>query len=281
MILEPALLALALLADPTPTPSPSPSPAADPPLPPAPAVSAAEAFADPPPATDWIEQFRLPVDELVERSIGTASRAVRVDWRRKSVGVGITGSVLLELNNFTTERRGVVLRRPSNSLMTEFAMTRVRTHGSASADKIELTPYRQVGRPSRWELDFNVGYPIAEGVATARPGAFPATELVLTANAGLRYLYYPGAFSGVGWERIARSILLPQLTSRELDNLEGRRPGGMQIDTARYALLGGLSMDVYFHPSGFLSPRAMVALPTLGTELGWWWEVSLGTGWFF
>jgi len=30
-------------------------------------------------------------------------------------------------------------------------------------------------------------------VATARPGFFPATELVFSANAGLRYLFYPGS----------------------------------------------------------------------------------------
>ena len=39
---------------------------------------------------------------MMERMIGVASRAVRVDWRRKRVGFGVVGSRLLELNNFSS-----------------------------------------------------------------------------------------------------------------------------------------------------------------------------------
>jgi hypothetical protein len=143
------------------------------------------------------------------------------------------------------------------------------------------TPYRQIGRPSRFELDVNAAYPLAEGVATARPGFFPATELVLSAEGGLRYLFYPDALSGAGLEGTAESLFAPTLSSREITNLEKSRPPAMQVDTARYGLLSGLSVDIYFHSGGFLTPRAMVALPVTGSALGFWWELSMGAGWMF
>ena len=165
--------------------------------------------------------------------------------------------------------------------MGELAITRVLTWGSASTEKLALTPYRQSGRPSRFELDINVGYPLAEGVATARPGFFPATELVFSANAGLRYAYYPGALSGASFGEVARALIAPRLLAKELENLERKLPPGMQIDEGRYNLLTGLDLDIYFQTGGFVSPRVMFALPITGTDLGLWWELTFGAGWMF
>lgn len=238
-------------------------------------------------ANDSIESFRAPVDVLTERMIGVASRAVRFDWRRRSFGVGATGGELLEMNNFRSRRIGVSARRPFRSVMGDLALNWVETQGSPSSEKLALTPYRQVGRPSRLELDVNAGYPLAEGVATSRPGRFPATELVFSAQAGLRYLHYPGAIHGADVRDIyevrdtVSSFLAPSLTSRELRYLEKERPGGMEVDRARYNLLSGLGADVYFHSGGYVSPRAMIALPVTGSGLGWWWELSLDAGWMF
>jgi hypothetical protein len=226
-----------------------------------------------------LERYRTPIDAMMERMIGMASRAVRLDWRRKRVGFGVLGGRLLELNNFGSARLGGLVRKPFGGFMGELAINRVFTWGSESTKKLALTPYRQLGRPSRFELDLNVAYPLAEGVATARAGFFPATELVFSANAGLRYLYYHGALSGVGFRRTATGLLRPQLTRRELDKLEDRRLPGMQVDGARYNLLAGFSLDVYFHGGGFLAPRVMATLPVTGSSLDWWWDVSLALGW--
>jgi hypothetical protein len=228
-----------------------------------------------------LERHRTPFEVLNERMIGVASRSVRFDWRKKRLGVGLIGSQLLELNNFSSARFGGLVRRPMGSFMGELAITRVLTWGSASTDKLALTPYRQAGRPSRLELDLNLGYPLAEGVATSRPGFFPATELVFSANAGLRYAYYPGALSGASFGQVAKSIIAPRLSTQELENLDSKLPPGMQIDEARYNLLTGLGLDVYFQTGGFFSPRAMVALPITGTDLGLWWELTFTAGWMF
>ena len=255
-----------LAADPAAAPAPSATPA--------PVASAT--------ATPSLENYRVPVDVLTERMIGVASRAVRFDWRRKKYGFGITSAELLELNNFSSFRYGATARRPiSGRLMGELAVNYVRTKSSSSTDKLALTPYRQVGRPTRFELDLNAAYPIAEGVATARPGFFPATELVLSAEGGLRYLYYPGSLDGAGIEGTARRLFAPTLSTREIAALEKIRPGAMQVDIARYDALAGLSFDVYFHSGGFVTPRAMISVPVTGSSLGFWWELSMGAGWLF
>ena len=232
-----------------------------------------------------IDRYRTPFEVLNERMIGTASRAVRFDWRQTRVGVGLVGSQLLELNNFRSARLGGFVRMPIKGFLGDIAITRVFTQGSDSTEKLALTPYRQSGRPSRFELDLNLGYPLAEGVATARPGFFPATELVFSANAGLRYLFYPGSLAGASFGETARSLFAPKLSALEVENLESTRLPGMQLDGARYSLLTGFSLDVYFQGGGFLSPRVLIALPLLSgvtdSRLGWWWELSLGAGWAF
>ena len=233
-----------------------------------------------------IDGHRTPFGQLSERllsdkMIGTASRAVRFDWRRQTLGVGALLSQLLELNNFKSGRYGMVLRKPFAGIMGEIALSRVLTWGSESTERLALTPYRQLGRPNRFELDVNVAYPLAEGVATSRPGFFPATELVLSAIAGIRYLYYPSAFSGGSFGNIAKSILAPRLSEEQLRKLEDTRPGAMQIDKARFNVLAGLSLDTYFGSGGFFSPRAMFAVPITSSELGWWWELTFSAGWMF
>lgn len=289
----PSLLLLVVLAGPEPAVSEAPTPAPVESATPAPEPSEDDGEGQPeeteeevPDAvseqvTDTIEDVKAPVDVLAERMIGSASRAVRFDWRRQSLGVGVTGGELLELNNFNSRRIGATVRRPMGNFMGEIDLVWVETRGTAASRQLALTPYRQIGRPSRLELDINAAYPLAEGVATARPGFFPATELVFSARAGVRYLYYPGSLSDVRFRRAIGLLFAPTLSEDEKAYLETKRPGGMQVDRARYNMLAGIGMDIYFHTGGYVSPRAMVALPLTGSQLGPWWELVLDVGWMF
>ncbi|MHB8874298.1 MAG: hypothetical protein ACYC8T_11475, partial [Myxococcaceae bacterium] len=230
-----------------------------------------------------LDAYRTAFEALTERAIGKASRPVRYDWRKSTAGFGLIGSQLNELNNFYSVRYGLFLRTPSSGLMIELATTRVETWSTDSSDKLAMTPYRQYGRPSHWELDVNVGIPLAEGVVTAWPGFFPAVELVVNATVGFRYLLYTDAFGGAGFWDVAGAIFAPRLTDLEQRNLGGRRPPGMQVDDGRYGILAGLTTDLYFQSGLFVFPRAMVAVPLLNgatqTHLGFWWELSVGVGW--
>ena len=230
-----------------------------------------------------LERWRTPFDALNDRKIGEASRAVRFDWRKATVGFGIVGSSLAEFNNFGSASFGGFVRTAVGSLIVELAVTWVFSWSDDSARKLALTPYRQFGRPARLEIGINAAFPLAEGVATPRTSFFPATELVFSLNAGLRYLYYPNALGTSNAGQVAGAIFAPKLTQREFDYLENVRQPAMQVDGARYSLLAGFSLDVYFQTGGFLEPRVLVALPVFsglnGGGLGLWWELSLSLGW--
>ena len=233
-----------------------------------------------------IEKHRTPFDALSarllsERSIGVASRAVRFDWRQKDFALGLIGSQLFELNNFKSARYGLFARMPLSGWMGELSITRVQTWGSPSSEKLALTPYRQLGRPDRFELDANLAFPLVEGVGTVRPGFMPSTQLVLSAVGGLRYLFYPEVLQDATFVEGARSFIAPRLSEKELRSLEDSRLQGMQIDKARFNALAGLNLDIYFGSGGFVTWRSLVALPITGSELYWWWEATVGAGWMF
>lgn len=230
-----------------------------------------------------IERHRTPIEALTERMLGSASRAVRFDWRKKTVGVGAFASQLLELNNFASARVGAFARMPLGDLMVEVGFSRVFVWGSDSTDALARTPYRQVGRPNRFELDINLGYPLAEGVVTPRLSFLSAAELVFSVNLGLRYFFYANALKGADAGAVAAAIFAPKLSDKELANMEPFRLAGMQLDENRYTPLVGFSLDVYFQPGLFFSPRVMLALPVFsglaGSDLKWWWELNLSLGW--
>jgi len=169
--------------------------------------------------------------------------------------------------------------------MGELAVSRVWTASTPSSDLLSLTPYRQAGRPRRWELDLNASFPLAEGVVTAWPAFLPSSQLVLWATGGVRYLFYPGSVEGMPLLDASRALVSPYLSDPEVVNLEGLRNPGMQIDRARYSLLIGLSTDLYFHQGLFFSPRVLLGIPVLsgisGNGIGFWWELSFGAGWAF
>ena len=229
-----------------------------------------------------IERYRTPLEALTERPVGEASRAVRFDWRRSRVGFGVLASSLLELNNYSSFRIGGYVRKALGNVMLDASVTYVFVWGSDATNKLALTPYRQFGRPNRLELDINAGYAIAEGVVTSRPGLLPAAQLVLTANVGVRYLFYPGGLAGVPGLDVAAALFAPRITDAEIKNLDKARLPAMQVDRARYAVLAGLTLDIYFRPGIAVTPRVMMAIPVFagmqGAGLGWWWELSLGVG---
>lgn len=166
--------------------------------------------------------------------------------------------------------------------MLELAVTYSYAYETPSSRTLALTPFRQYGRPSHWEIDFNVGYAIAEGVVTPLASFMPPAEMVLVAYGGLRYLVYPDGMLGRPLQDVGLDLATPQLSEAERERIEPKTPGGMLLDSARYHTMAGLSLDVYFQPGIFISPRALVAVPLLtpvtASGLGFWWELSLSIG---
>ncbi|MEM6731884.1 MAG: hypothetical protein AAF658_10030, partial [Myxococcota bacterium] len=109
------------------------------------------------PKDPTLEGYRLPFEKLLARSIGTTSRAVRFDWRDSPFGLAAQAGQLSELNTFRSGRYGLLLRVPlGGTVIGEFGAAYARTTSTASSRSLALTPFRQAGRPSRFEFEGRV-----------------------------------------------------------------------------------------------------------------------------
>ena len=215
------------------------------------------------PEEDPLSAYRVRFDVLVDRTIGTASQPVVFNWRRSTVHAAATGSFLVELNTFNSMRAGGMVRLPGQRSIVELGLSWAEVWDSQSSRQLAYTPYRQPGRPDRLDLDVMVGLPLAEGVVTAAPRLFPATQLVLNGYVGLRYGLYPTGWGGMTPGQVVGAIFNPVMTEIELDNLESARLDAMEVDPQRYGFMAGLGNDIYFEQGFFVSPRLLLSLPLL------------------
>ncbi len=232
-----------------------------------------------------LETYRTPINVLTERAIGKTSRPVRYDWRRDTLQMGLMGGLPAELNNYDSLKAGFFVRFPVSNALLEVGLSHVWVSASQSSRNLALTPYRQPGRPERYELDFTYSYPLAEGIITAFPAFMPSTQLVLSAHVQFRYLIYPSAFEDLEWTETLKALVRGSLSSAEIENLESERLPAMTVDPARYAALAGLGNDLYFQSGFFFSHKVLLATPLLNflndTELGYGFELDVALGFGF
>lgn len=231
---------------------------------------------------DPLSPHRTNLDVLSERTIGTASRPVRFNWRRTKAHVAVTGGFSFELNNFNSGRVGAIGRFPSGGLIFEVGAAYAAVGDTRSSELLARTPYRQPGRPPRMEVDFGAVIPLAEGIVTANAKFVPALQLVFTGYVGLRYNLYPTGWRGMTVRQVAGAIFNPSLTDIEVDNLDDARLDAMNVDRGRYGLMIGFGNDIYFKQGLFVTPRVTMGMPLLApvsqTELLFTAELSLALG---
>lgn len=230
-----------------------------------------------------LETWRTPLQALNEHFLGTASRPVRFDWRRSPAMFVLRVAEVIERNSFGQWQIGVIGRKAFGDLLIDGGINAFFAYETVSSQQLALTPFRQAGRPDHFQLEFNVGYALAEGVVTPIVSWLPPMEMALVAQAGVRYLIYTESFTGGRpFVDVARSLATPQLTVEEIERLESTGPEGMQIDPARLHALVGASLDVYVAPGVIVAPRAMVGVPLLSavtaSELGLFVELGLSIG---
>lgn len=219
--------------------------------------------------------------KLLEHFLGATSRSIRFDWRGSPVQLGVYVGELIERNNYASYRGGLILRKAFGEALLEVLFSGVYTAPTLSSELLALTPYQQSGRPARLEFGLNGGYPIAEGVVTPNFSWVPPAQLVWMAYGGMTYALYP-TLVGKHWQNLWR----PNITDDERVDLAPVTLGGMHVDAARFQVMVGTSLDVYFVPGIFVTPRVMMAIPLgfsllTGSELGFWWEWGMAIGYAF
>ncbi len=234
------------------------------------------------PPDQSLKRYRRGFEALAEANIGQTSRRIRFDWRRTSAHYGVVGAFPLELNNFSSRSASFLIRWPNETSILELGLGHQWVNGSPSTRRLSLTPYRQAGKPERFEVDLGFVYPLAEGIVTAWPSWMPATELVLNARMHFRYLVYPAAFRGLSFRDSLVSLVSSTLSDREISNLEEERLPAMDIDPARYTVLFGLGDDLYFNSGFFVGHRVLMNVPLVNiinaSKLGFWFEFAFTMG---
>ena len=228
-----------------------------------------------------LSQYQASHAQLLEHFLGATSKAIRFDWRNSVVMLGAYASEMIERNNFASYRSGILVRKAAGDAVVELNLSGVTTLPTPSSDLLSLTPYQQSGRPSRFELELNGGYPLAEGVMTPAWSWLSPAQLVWMAYGGFRYALYP-TILGSHWQQAWQ----PSLSDDERSALAPMTLPGMHVDGARFQIMAGSSLDVYFVPGIFITPRAMMAIPVgidflTGSDLGFWWEWGIAFGYAF
>lgn len=235
-------------------------------------------------AAKTVSEAREPFASLVDQVIGDAFRPLVFDWRRKSLLLSLQAGQIAELNNFESRRYGLELTFPTSSMLVGFTFARVETSATSSSRLIARTPYRQAGRPSRFEFDTGIAIPLAEGIVTQRFNFIPAAHLLLTATGKMRYLYYPDSGKGYTGQQAVTRLFSKMLSNKEQENIEKHRLEGMKLDRARYNALAGVRIEMFFRSGLFLYNQTQLNIPYQFNDedgLGAWWDLSLGFGYGF
>jgi hypothetical protein len=230
---------------------------------------------------DAADDTYVPFRTLSERIVGTASKSVRFDWRKKEYGLALQAGQPVEYNNFESSRLGGSLFFPSDLFNGRLALSKVFVDSTASSRDLNRMPYRQLGRPSRWELEAGFFVPMAEGVVTMRPSFIPPAQMVFSLAADVRYFVYPDSFKDESAGTIFKRIFKPTLNDTERKKLEQTAPGSMRVDAGRLATLVGGELHIYSAEGMFLSSRLMLAVPLLFTEMPLHSDFSFGVGYAF
>jgi hypothetical protein len=223
----------------------------------------------------------IPFRQLSERIVGTASKSVRFDWRKKEYGLALQAGQPVEYNNFDSVRLGTSLFFPSDLFNGRLALSKVFVVSTSSSRDLNRMPYRQLGRPSRWELEAGFFIPMAEGVVTIRPSFIPPAQMVFSLAADVRYFIYTESYRDESAGTIFKRIFKPILNDTERRKLEQTAPGSMRVDGARLATLVGGELHIYGSEGMFLSSKLMLALPLLFTEMPLHSDFSFGVGYAF
>lgn len=226
------------------------------------------------------------LDDIVKSQVGSVARASVYRWRQKSVLISLTAGQLVEMNAFESTKYAIVMRFPGETVTMQLGLARILVANTDATRELAATPYRQAGRPSRFEADFGLETPLSEGVANQLFEFYPLGQMVVSAQARLRYLVYPEVAKSKGGAReVMQSWFATALSDDDVEALSRNTPKAMAIDRGRLNLLGGLRFE-HFASSGLaFHADLLLAAPISDSNnakgLGAWWEMTGGVGFGF
>lgn len=234
-----------------------------------------------PTATKGAANVSTPLDDILKSQVGSVARASVYLWRQKTLLLSFDAGQLVEMNAFESKKFALMARFPGESMTFQLGLSRIFVAGTDATDALELTPYRQAGRPSRYELDSGIDLTISEGVANQLFDFYPLGQMVLSFQARLRYLIYPTTSKKGAFKDKMRSLFAVELSDEDFDDLSRTAPAGMAVERGRLNALVGLRFD-HYAVSGFsLNANLLLALPLRvsdNDELKSWWEMAVGVG---
>jgi hypothetical protein len=232
-------------------------------------------------SADTLRPLQALSDEIISESYLESA----FQWRKKSILASAELGQPIELNNFTSNRFGLLAEFPTGSILVGGEFAYVITRSSASSLLLEETPIRQAGRPSRFEAGAIIEVPLAEGLANQVLSILPAAQMLWSLQIRMRKIYYDGMYKNQKGLALVREIFSASMSESSRENLKPLRLPGMNIAQNTLDLLIGLKSTV-FHKSGFfVSPSFLISPPLWAGDksksLGFWWEMAIGCGYAF
>lgn len=236
------------------------------------------------------EQSRF--NTLVARTVGTTARPLIYDWRSQSCLLSIEAGPVIDLNTFESYHTGISCTIPRENTWISLGISRVWTLETDNSKILDRTPYRQVGRPSRYEIRSTFGLPVAEGIVTVMPSWLPAWDMVFSLQTSLHYLIYPESFSGLKGnflDKVSKVFLSRSLSADEASAVQQSAPQSLLVDPSRLNILFGSSLHVFVQGGWFNRVQVEVGTPLLraapdsdgnqpASDISYWWEWSFGVG---
>ncbi len=224
---------------------------------------------------------KVPLETLLERSIAYAKRPSIVEWRKKAIILNLEMGQFIEYNNFDSSSWGLNLRFPFESFLVKSAVLKVVTDATEASQQVAKTPFQQAGRPSRWEWQNGIEFPVLEGIGNQLFSFIPTSQCVLSAVAQLNLNIYPKIASSP--MDMLKGLYQTRLSTDQIKSLQEDAPASMRILRSRHNLGVGLQWDNYYKSGMSWNTRFMYERPviSLDDKMTAWYSVMFGAGYAF
>ena len=220
---------------------------------------------------------KVPLDALINRSVGIVKRPAVLDWRASPIIVSLQVGQPVEYNNFDATQFNLDLRFPGASFSYRLGLSNVRVKDTKASLQLAQGPYFQSGRPSHIELQNALETPLIEGIGSQLWSWMPTTQFVLSGVLQLNSAIYGNGLSGF------KNLKNIQFNDDELEQQKSHAPEGMRISRFRHDIAFGLQWDNYYRTRVFWNFRALghKSIAAAPEDLKGWLSFSLGAGYVF